>query len=113
MTTRSSTIAGVAKPMREEQEPAGTEVVEVAPDVVRLQLPITMPGLGHVNSYVLPDERGAAVVDPGMPGPNSWRALMRRLGEAGVKVKDIHTVIITHAHPDHFGNAGRLAKYGA
>ncbi|MGH9302272.1 MAG: MBL fold metallo-hydrolase, partial [Acidimicrobiales bacterium] len=24
--------------------------------------------------------------------------------------KDIHTIVVTHSHPDHFGNAGRLAR---
>ncbi|NIR35531.1 MAG: hypothetical protein GWN79_03995, partial [Actinobacteria bacterium] len=47
---------------KQEQEPAAVEVVEVAPGVVRLQLPITMPGLGHVNCYALEDERGFALV---------------------------------------------------
>ena len=48
------------KPRKQEQESASDEVVEVAPGVLRAQLPISMPGLGHVNCYVLPDERGAA-----------------------------------------------------
>ena len=100
----------MAKPRREEQEPAGTEVVEVAPGVLRMQLPISMPGLGHVNCYVIPDKKGLAVVDPGFPGPASWRALQQRMSAAGVKAKHVHTVLITHAHPDHFGNAGRLAN---
>ena len=34
-----------------------------------MQLPIWMPGLGHVNMYGLVDDRGLAVVDPGPPGP--------------------------------------------
>ena len=33
----------------------------MAPGVLRLQLPIQMPGLGHVNCYVLPDDNGVAV----------------------------------------------------
>lgn len=95
---------------RQEQEPAAAGVTEVAPNVLRMQLPITMPGLGHVNAYALIDERGAAVVDPGMPGPLSWRALQQRLRDAGLRLADVHTVIVTHSHPDHFGGAGRLAE---
>jgi glyoxylase-like metal-dependent hydrolase (beta-lactamase superfamily II) len=82
--------------------------VEVAPDIIRMQLPIWMPGLGHVNTYGLLDDRGLAVVDPGLPGPTSWRALKQRLRTAGFRMRDIHTVLVTHSHPDHFGGAGRI-----
>ena len=93
---------------REEQEPASSEVVEVARDILRMQLPISMPGLGHVNTYALCDADGVAVVDPGLPGKASWDALVSRLGSAGYGVSDVHTVIVTHSHPDHFGGAGTL-----
>lgn len=56
---------------RQEREPAKLEVSEIAPDVLRMQLPISMPGLGHVNYYALLDDQGAAVVDPGLPGPST------------------------------------------
>lgn len=93
---------------RQEQEPASVEVTEVAPDILRLQLPIALPGLGHVNTYALCDDRGVAVVDPGLPGKASYRALVDRLATAGYGVRDVHTVIVTHSHPDHFGGAGIL-----
>jgi glyoxylase-like metal-dependent hydrolase (beta-lactamase superfamily II) len=95
---------------KQEQDPASEEVVEVAPGVLRMQLPIFMPGLGHVNMYGLVDDRGIAVVDPGLPGPRSWRAIQKRLKAGGFRLKDVHTVIVTHSHPDHFGGAGRIAK---
>lgn len=99
---------------RQEQEPASADVTEVAPSILRSQLPISLPGLGHVNCYFLQDERGVAIVDPGLPGPQSWRALVDRLKQAGYKPRHVHTVIITHSHPDHFGGAGRLRDtYGA
>jgi glyoxylase-like metal-dependent hydrolase (beta-lactamase superfamily II) len=102
------------RPRRQEQEPASTEVTEVAPGILRSQLPISLPGLGHVNCYFLEDERGLAIVDPGLPGPQSWRALVHRLKAAGYKPRNVHTVIVTHSHPDHFGGAGRLRdSYGA
>ena len=102
--------APTATPPRQEQEEASEEVTEVAPGVLRMQLPIWMPGLGHVNMYGLVDDRGLAVVDPGLPGPQSWKALKARLKTAGYRVKDIHTVLVTHSHPDHFGGAGRIAR---
>src|ERR1700730_4680075 len=59
------------RPHKSEQDPASEEITEVAPGVLRMQLPIWMPGLGHVNMYGLVDERGIAVVDPGLPGAQS------------------------------------------
>lgn len=102
------------RPPRQEQEPAGTEITEMAPGILRSQLPISLPGLGHVNCYFLEDERGVAIVDPGLPGPKSWRALVDRLKQAGYKPRQVHTVVVTHSHPDHFGGAGRMRDtYGA
>src|SRR5690606_35000849 len=73
------------RPRKQEQESAEREVREVAPNVLRMQLPIAMPGLGHVNMYALVDERGAAVVDPGLPTPASWKAVKDRLRQAGLR----------------------------
>jgi glyoxylase-like metal-dependent hydrolase (beta-lactamase superfamily II) len=100
----------VVKPARQEQEPATDEITEVAPNILRMQLPITMPGLGHVNCYALEDERGVAVVDPGLPGPQPWDALVARLASAGIPLARVHTVIVTHSHPDHFGGAVRIRE---
>ena len=116
MNDASSAVndASSARPKRQEQEHASPEVTEVAPNILRSQLPIFLPGLGHVNCYFLQDERGVAIVDPGLPGPQSWRALVDRLKQAGYKPKDVHTVVVTHSHPDHFGGAGRFRdQYGA
>lgn len=96
------------RPMRQEAQPAADDVTEVAPGILRLQLPLRMPGLGHVNCYALEDERGWAVVDPGMPGPGAHKALVGRFRAAGFRVQDVHTVVVTHSHVDHFGASGRL-----
>lgn len=96
--------------MRQEAEPATDAVTEVAPGVLRMQLPIDMPGLGHVNTYALLDDRGAALVDPGVPGDASWKALLHRLDQAGIPLKRVHTAIVTHSHFDHFGGAAQLAE---
>jgi glyoxylase-like metal-dependent hydrolase (beta-lactamase superfamily II) len=69
-----------------------------------------MPGLAHVNCYVIPDGEGCAVVDPGVPGAGAYELMTDRLTEAGFDVGHVHTILITHSHPDHFGAAGRLAE---
>ncbi|MGB6057001.1 MAG: MBL fold metallo-hydrolase [Microthrixaceae bacterium] len=94
--------------MKQEQLAPTDEATEVAPGVLRVQLPIALPGLGHVNCYVIEDEGGATIVDPGLPGPDSHKALVDRLKRCGVPVERVHSVLVTHSHPDHFGGAGRL-----
>jgi glyoxylase-like metal-dependent hydrolase (beta-lactamase superfamily II) len=94
--------------VKQEQEEAQSAVVEVARGVLRMQLPIQMPGLGHVNMYCLRDDAGAAVIDPGLPGEASWEAICDRLRQAELRVQDVHTVVVTHSHPDHFGGAARF-----
>ena len=64
--------------------------------------------LAHLARPLAAD--GAAVVDPGLPGPKPHKVLERRLGDAGIPLRRVHTVLITHSHPDHFGGAGVLAE---
>ena len=109
-TDPGSAGTGTTKVTKQEQQPASDEITEVAPGVLRLQLPIDLPGLGHVNTYLLEDGDGVALVDPGLPGEASWNALGTRLEAAGVPVTRVHTVFVTHSHPDHFGAAGLLAE---
>jgi glyoxylase-like metal-dependent hydrolase (beta-lactamase superfamily II) len=98
------------RPRKQEQDPASDEIVEIAPNVLRMMLPISFTGLAHVNMYGLIDERGVAIIDPGLPGPKAYKLVEQRLKAAEIPVKRIHSVIVTHSHPDHYGAAGRLAK---
>jgi glyoxylase-like metal-dependent hydrolase (beta-lactamase superfamily II) len=98
------------RPAKQEQQDASEEIIEVAPGVRRLQLPIDFTGLGHVNTYALEDSRGFALVDPGLPGEQSWKVLQARMDAAEIPLRHVHTVIVTHSHPDHFGGAGLLAE---
>ena len=82
------------------------------PVFLRLQLPISFPGLGHVNCYIMEDSRGVALVDPGLPGIRTWRHLKKSLKSIGIPITRVHTVVVTHSHPDHFGQIGRLKKGG-
>jgi len=85
------------RPPKQEQLPASEEVTEVAAGVLRMQLPIAMPGLGHVNTYALVDDRGVALMDPGLPGPSSWDALVARMDSVGLRTADVHTVYVPTA----------------
>lgn len=108
--TAAEPAAAKVRTPKQEQQPASSDVTEVAPGILRLQLPISMPGLGHVNCYALEDHRGWTIVDPGLPGPESLAALEARLHDAGTALKHVHTVIITHSHPDHFGGAPAVQR---
>jgi len=103
-------VDGATRPRKQEQEEATTEIQEVAPGILRMQLPISLPGLGHVNTYALEDGDGFTLIDPGLPGEASWNALMARMDSAGIPLNRVHHVIVTHSHPDHFGGAGMLAQ---
>ncbi len=109
-TKQAQDRGGARKPRRQEQEDAREEVTEVAPGVLRMELPIRIPGLGHVNCYGLVDGDGIALVDPGLPTPGSYATLKSRLAQADFEVRHVHTVIVTHSHPDHFGGAIRLVR---
>jgi glyoxylase-like metal-dependent hydrolase (beta-lactamase superfamily II) len=95
---------------KQEQLPATDEIVEVAPNILRTQLPIDFTGLGHVNMYVMEDSRGVAVVDPGLPNKESWSFVQKRLKQIGIPMRRVHSVVVTHSHPDHFGGAGKFRK---
>ena len=108
MNENTSTETIPPRPLRQEQEPASEEITEVANGIYRFQLPISMPGLGHVNCYALEDKKGLSLVDPGLPGNESWNALEARLKDLGTNFSHVHTTIVTHSHVDHYGGVHRL-----
>ena len=99
-----------AATVREERQPPREGIEEVVPGILRLQLPISLPGLGHVNCYAMEDARGLTLVDPGLPGPKTWKELQRLLRSGGFSAERVHSVVITHSHPDHFGQAGNFKR---
>lgn len=96
--------------MREERRPPEAGVAEVAPGVLRIQLPMNMPGLGHVNCYAIEDRKGVSLIDPGTPSLRSWKVLKDGLVQAGLSMARVHTVVVTHSHPDHYGAAQRIRE---
>ena len=60
-----------------------------------------------MNTYLVTGEVNT-LIDTGTHW--SWRVLRKALKELGLTFDDIHQVIITHGHVDHFGAAGDIAK---
>jgi glyoxylase-like metal-dependent hydrolase (beta-lactamase superfamily II) len=63
--------------------------------------------VGITNTYLLRD-RGAVLIDPGMPGKSA--TLLRKLHERIGEVPHIDLILVTHAHFDHIGSASRVRK---
>lgn len=63
---------------------------------------------GRNSAYVLPD-RGV-VIDPGPPGDDAWDDLVAGIEAAGLALADVSTVLVTHWHYDHAGQAVPVAE---
>jgi glyoxylase-like metal-dependent hydrolase (beta-lactamase superfamily II) len=73
----------------------------------RLELPTGLL-VGSVNAYLFTDPE-PILVDTGIRRDESWQVLEEGLAEHGLTVADLSRVIITHAHVDHYGQAGAIA----
>lgn len=82
--------------------------MEVCPGVHRVQLPLKGSPLGHVNSYLLRSNGGYILVDCGWDTPESMEALRLQTEALGIRLDQVHTIMVTHIHPDHYGMAGRI-----
>jgi glyoxylase-like metal-dependent hydrolase (beta-lactamase superfamily II) len=76
----------------------------------RIELPIPFPG-ETVNAYAIEDDGGGlALVDTGVATPQAEAAWSAALARIGRSFADITRIIVTHAHPDHFGGARGLVE---
>jgi len=89
-----------------------TEVPEGA--VARVAMPIGVNGVESVNVYVLADGARVTLVDCGvwLAGSDDagFPALERGLERAGYALRDVSRIVVTHAHIDHYGLAGRVLE---
>jgi glyoxylase-like metal-dependent hydrolase (beta-lactamase superfamily II) len=77
-------------------------------------MPIAGHTLGGVCAFLVRDDDGYALIDSGMDIPSCVEALEGHLAALGVPISAIHTVVATHCHLDHLGQASRLrARSGA
>ncbi|WP_020615914.1 MBL fold metallo-hydrolase [Paenibacillus daejeonensis] len=72
-----------------------------------IQVKVPLPfALRWVNSYLIPDQRGYTLVDPGLHTPEAVQIWETVTAERGIAYSSIHTIVLTHQHPDHYGLAG-------
>jgi len=77
-----------------------------------ISIPTPFP-VGPVNAYLLPEEP-VTLVDTGPKTAAARAALEQGLAAAGVPLRAVRRIILTHGHTDHFGLAATLvAETGA
>lgn len=74
--------------------------------LITLSLPTDLP-VGPVNVYLVKGEV-PTLVDTGPKSATTENALRDALAAHGVALRDLRRLIVTHAHIDHFGLAGRI-----
>ena len=82
----------------------------VLPGLWRLRLPLPWPGVPHGNAYAIAAGDGVVLVDTGLHEPGSMRQVELALGQAGLRVEHVRLVVCTHAHSDHYGQAGPIME---
>lgn len=74
----------------------------------QIELP-TIYGMKTVNAWLFTDPE-PVLVDCGEKSEASWAALQAGLAEHGLRVENLSRVVITHAHVDHIGMAGKIVE---
>lgn len=81
------------------------EVARVFDDVWQLKVPVPFP-LVFVASYLIREDDGWTVIDPGFDYPEAREVWERCAKSLGMDLdRDVRRVVVTHLHPDHIGLA--------
>jgi glyoxylase-like metal-dependent hydrolase (beta-lactamase superfamily II) len=94
----------------EREKIFGGLVLEIEPGVFQLKIPLVGNPLGATNAYVIKTSKGAILIDPGVNTADAFAALTDKLEEIGVALAHIRYIVITHAHPDHYGLVPKLQE---
>jgi glyoxylase-like metal-dependent hydrolase (beta-lactamase superfamily II) len=74
----------------------------------RLRLPLPWPGVPHCNAWAIRSGDGIVLVDTGMHEPGSLEQLERAMAMVRLRLEDVRLLVCTHAHSDHYGQAGPI-----
>jgi len=76
--------------------------------LITLPLPFRSPP--SINAYVIEGDEGLTLIDCGTDWPEGFEALTTGLAAVGLEPSGIHTLVVSHLHPDHVGMAPRLTR---
>lgn len=76
--------------------------------IVPMPLPFRSPP--WVNAYAIESDGGLLLIDCGADWPDGRRALRDGLQRLGLDESAVHTLVVSHLHPDHVGMADRLRE---
>lgn len=74
---------------------------EVADGVI--EIPI-----GYVNAYAVIVDDGVVLIDTGIPGRAD--KVTGAIEDARRRIGEVHTILLTHWHPDHVGGVAELRR---
>ena len=74
----------------------------IAPGIFRMPISLEMDRLHAVNVYALVDGSRVTLIDPGIALERSEDRLVARLAQAGLTLRDVTDLLVTHAHRDHY-----------
>lgn len=78
-----------------------------------LPVPLPFRSPGWVNCYAIESADGITLIDCGCDWEPGRRALVEGMRAVGLSGALIHTLIVSHLHPDHVGMASRMvAEHG-
>lgn len=60
------------------------------------------------NIYIIPDEDGFSLIDAGCGGAGGLQHLLVGLENWKLPLKRLHTIVLSHSHPDHMGSLGSI-----
>ncbi|GKU75758.1 MBL fold metallo-hydrolase [Paenibacillus sp. L3-i20] len=74
-----------------------------------LQVKIPLPfSLKWINSYVIPEQEGYTIIDPGLRTVEAIELWDKVLQQYNIQWNSIARIVLTHQHPDHYGLAGYM-----
>ena len=106
------TMARAASPaqFRSWQHGEAPEVDQVLDGIWSIPVRISHGRIRYVLVYAMAVDDGVVLVDAGWDDMVSWNDLEAGLQRIGRRVRDVRGVLVTHAHRDHAGLAGRLQE---